>query len=414
MFLNERIKGINPNDHVLEIGPGATPYQRANVYLEKRFPTEKEAFEQRGKVNYLDLDNIVFYEKLPFPFRDKEFDYVICSHVLEHIPADELDMFISEMFRVAKKGYIEVPNVLYEVINNQNVHKWYIENIDNKLTFLYKNDEDLGSLVDFFRVLFYKNPTNHLNFNIYKEIFFEGFEWDDSFEYEINECKNQLVSQNFLNIKLEDLNNLEFKDKELRQERTTENGRTRSLKTKIKSILKKVILKLSTITLKVTKKDSNSLGFIDKDSIIEDKNFVKIHPTAEINKGVIIKSYHNDVIIGKNVQINPYTVIYGGAGVEIGDYSMIAPHVMIAAGSHIINNLDTPMQLAGSSYKGKIKIGNDVWIGANTTIADGVTIGNGAVIAANSLVNKDIPDYEIAGGVPAKSLGSRRSLNNAE
>ncbi|GAB3932153.1 hypothetical protein GCM10028827_30120 [Mucilaginibacter myungsuensis] len=58
-----------------------------------------------------------------------------------------------------------------------------------------------------------------------------------------------------------------------------------------------------------------------------------------------------------------------------------------------------------------VSIGNDVWIGSNAIIMDGVTIGNGAVIAANSVVTKDVGDYEIVGGVPAKLIKKRFDEN---
>ncbi|MHA7831042.1 MAG: CatB-related O-acetyltransferase [Flagellimonas sp.] len=54
-----------------------------------------------------------------------------------------------------------------------------------------------------------------------------------------------------------------------------------------------------------------------------------------------------------------------------------------------------------------IIIGNDVWIGANVSIMDGITIGDGAIVAANALVNKDVPPYTIVGGIPAKPIKKR-------
>lgn len=54
-----------------------------------------------------------------------------------------------------------------------------------------------------------------------------------------------------------------------------------------------------------------------------------------------------------------------------------------------------------------IVIGNDVWIGANVSLMDGITIGDGAIVAANALVNKDVPPYTIVGGVPAKPIKKR-------
>ena len=63
--------------------------------------------------------------------------------------------------------------------------------------------------------------------------------------------------------------------------------------------------------------------------------------------------------------------------------------------------------MQGASRKG-IKIGKDCWIGSGVKILDGVTIGDGCIIAAGAVVNKDIPEYSIAGGIPARVIKSRK------
>ncbi len=80
---------------------------------------------------------------------------------------------------------------------------------------------------------------------------------------------------------------------------------------------------------------------------------------------------------------------------------------MIAAGNHDHNQVNMPMRFAGTLTKGPIIIEDDVWIGANVTIADGVVIKRGAVVAGNSFVNKNVQAYDIVGGVPIKVLGNR-------
>jgi len=107
---------------------------------------------------------------------------------------------------------------------------------------------------------------------------------------------------------------------------------------------------------------------------------------------------------------------------EIGKFCAIGPNVKIAPGKHptsgyvslhpslysnqsiFVKNFVTENIFKGAE---QVKIGNDVWIGANCVIIDGVTIGDGAIIAANSVVNKDVADYEIVGGVPAKYIRKR-------
>jgi SAM-dependent methyltransferase len=95
---------IKPEDRVLEIGSGGTPHERADVFLEKEFD-EKEAQAQRGYAKKLKTNKpVVYYKGGRFPFEDNEFDYVICTHVLEHIPSDSLEYFVAELTRVAKKA----------------------------------------------------------------------------------------------------------------------------------------------------------------------------------------------------------------------------------------------------------------------------------------------------------------------
>ena len=88
---------------------------------------------------------------------------------------------------------------------------------------------------------------------------------------------------------------------------------------------------------------------------------------------------------------------------------MIAPHVTLAAGNHNFSNLNVPMLKQGCNSKGGINIEDDVWIGANSVVVDGVTIGTGAVIAAGAVVTKNVPPYAIMAGVPAKKIDSRKS-----
>lgn len=144
-------------------------------------------------------------------------------------------------------------------------------------------------------------------------------------------------------------------------------------------------------------------------AILEKRKLITIRSYAEVKDYVIIRTYDNPVVIGEYTQINPFTVIYGGTGVYIGDNVMIAPHCMIASGDHDFKQTELPMRFAGNLSKGPIRIEDNVWIGANCTITDGVTIGRDAVIAANSVVIKDVAPFDIVGGVPAKVLGNRKN-----
>jgi acetyltransferase-like isoleucine patch superfamily enzyme/GT2 family glycosyltransferase/Tfp pilus assembly protein PilF len=147
--------------------------------------------------------------------------------------------------------------------------------------------------------------------------------------------------------------------------------------------------------------------YVHKTAQLERQGLITIGRNAEIKDYVIIRTYDNPVTIGEYTQLNPFTVIYGGSGVKIGNNVMIAPHCMIASGNHDYIQTDVPMRFAGNLTKGPIVIEDNVWIGANSTIADGVKVGRESVVAANSLVNKDVEPYSIVGGVPAKPIGHR-------
>ncbi|MBX5187926.1 acyltransferase [Rhizobium sp. NZLR3b] len=111
-----------------------------------------------------------------------------------------------------------------------------------------------------------------------------------------------------------------------------------------------------------------------------------------------------DVILGDDCTINPYACVSGK--VTCGNGVRIASHASIVGFNHGFDDPDRPIHRQGVISLG-IVIGDDVWIGANSVILDGVSIGNGAVIAAGAVVTQDIPALSIAGGVPAKVLRSR-------
>ena len=101
--------------------------------------------------------------------------------------------------------------------------------------------------------------------------------------------------------------------------------------------------------------------------------------------------------IGKNVWIGSNSTIL--PGVTIGDGTLIGHNVVLAT----LNHHPDPA-CRGDLIPAPIRIGKNVWIGSNSTILPGVTIGDNAVIAAGAAVAKDVPANTIAGGVPAKIL----------
>jgi acetyltransferase-like isoleucine patch superfamily enzyme len=110
--------------------------------------------------------------------------------------------------------------------------------------------------------------------------------------------------------------------------------------------------------------------------------------------------------IGNNSNIGPYSYIGCSGYIEIGDNVMISPRVSIYAENHNYSNTTIPIKQQGITRQ-NVKIDDDCWIAANSVILAGVTIGRGSVVAAGSVVTKDIPPYSVVAGVPAKIISQR-------
>lgn len=129
---------------------------------------------------------------------------------------------------------------------------------------------------------------------------------------------------------------------------------------------------------------------------------------------------------GKNINIEHGVFFASGRDIEIGDNSglglnarvtgplkigndvMMGPDVMIFTQNHETSRLDIPMRLQTAPKKGVV-IEDDVWIAARVIILPGVTIHKGAIIGAGAIVTKDVPEYAVVGGNPARVIKYRNS-----
>nr|WP_251137413.1 CatB-related O-acetyltransferase [Exiguobacterium sp. s150] len=133
---------------------------------------------------------------------------------------------------------------------------------------------------------------------------------------------------------------------------------------------------------------------------------------SSISKNVSVR---NRVSIGNHSYINSGSYI--SEGVKIGNFTSISYDCKISPSEHPTNFISTSPRFYGNSdilnnqivfqQKKGSEIGNDVWIGANCIILRGVNIGDGAIVAAGSIVTKDVLPYSIVGGVPAKLIKMR-------
>lgn len=110
-------------------------------------------------------------------------------------------------------------------------------------------------------------------------------------------------------------------------------------------------------------------------------------------------NYGRNTKLGRNIFINFDCIFLDLGGIEIEDNVMLAPGVRLLSEGHPIEPGQRQTLTAG-----KIHIKKNVWIGANATILQGVTIGENSVVAAGAVVSKDVPDNVVVGGIPAKIL----------
>lgn len=129
---------------------------------------------------------------------------------------------------------------------------------------------------------------------------------------------------------------------------------------------------------------------------------------------------------GKGINIEKGAYFGFGSEIEIGDYSgigvncqvcgpviigkdvMMGPDVIILTETHKIDDVQIPMRLQGEGLRKPVIIGDDIWIGTRAIILPGITIGRGVIIGAGAIVTKDVPDYAIVAGNPARVIRFRK------
>lgn len=128
-------------------------------------------------------------------------------------------------------------------------------------------------------------------------------------------------------------------------------------------------------------------------------DFQFLHPGLVIN-------FPENVKLGNNLIFNRNVSITARSGVSLGNDVLLGPNVVINDSNHLFKDRDKPITTQGHTAE-EIVIEDDVWIAANSVILKGVHIGKGAVVAAGSVVTKDVPPYTVVAGVPARKIKNR-------
>jgi len=144
------------------------------------------------------------------------------------------------------------------------------------------------------------------------------------------------------------------------------------------------------------------------------KTYIRIRKDGKINlnNGVrvgtevwLVAANTCELTVGSNSILGSYSIFNGGHGLKIGDDCIFAAFVYANTSDHAYERGQLIQQqgFAGAP----IEIGDDVWLGGHLFVNKGTTIGTGAVVGAGAVVTKDIPEYQIAVGNPAKVIGER-------
>ncbi|MBO1755768.1 acetyltransferase [Allobranchiibius sp. CTAmp26] len=132
------------------------------------------------------------------------------------------------------------------------------------------------------------------------------------------------------------------------------------------------------------------------------KRLSDVDPTAYI---------HRSAYVPRDLKAGPYVFIGADCWLApqttVGAYTMFAPRVGIVGDDHVWDQVGVPIQFTGRPTQQKTEIGIDAWIGYGAILMRGTHIGDGAVVAAGSVVTSDVPEFEIWGGVPARKIRDR-------
>lgn len=172
------------------------------------------------------------------------------------------------------------------------------------------------------------------------------------------------------------------------------------------------------ITLRHPHKIHLGDGVVIDDNVMLDakgtgNNGITIRDGAFIGRNTILSCKDGDIVIGEKTNIGFNCEIFSASKVELGSKIFLAAYCYLVGGTHKYDRTDIPIMDQERTSLG-ITISDNCWLGAGVVIDDGVSIGRDAIIGAGAVVNKNVDEYAIAGGIPARTLKDRRQGENKQ
>ncbi len=126
-----------------------------------------------------------------------------------------------------------------------------------------------------------------------------------------------------------------------------------------------------------------------------------------IGRNSILSCKNGDIILQDRVNIGFNSEVFSGSRVEIGSDTLVAAYCYFVGGDHAVENAEAALTEQGSSSHG-ITVGANCWFGAGVIVMDGIKVGNNAILGAGAVVTKDVSEYSVSVGVPARQVRDRR------
>jgi acetyltransferase-like isoleucine patch superfamily enzyme len=149
-------------------------------------------------------------------------------------------------------------------------------------------------------------------------------------------------------------------------------------------------------------------------SVRDEGGRVAIGAGTHVSRGTIMHTRGGEIEIGPESSLGTNCRLGTTGTIRIGRYALFAAGCFIGGEDHPSDDPSIPMVKRPAVSRGGVTIGEDVWLGFQAIVLDGVTIGRGAIIGAGSLVTRDIPDLAVAMGTPAKVVRYRQGGGNPE
>ena len=169
----EKTLSLNSSWNILDIGCGYGASKYANIVC-----------DVQDLSKYYPNKTFIKLTEKKLPFKDKEFDFVIASHVMEHV--DDIEFFISELERVSQQGYIELPTMLEDnlVFENKKDHIWHMDFDDVELKLL------ISRKIQYFEPILTVSSIKELN-KIFRKSFILELCWENKIDYEVKKLSNE-------------------------------------------------------------------------------------------------------------------------------------------------------------------------------------------------------------------------------